>query len=223
MFKLKELTKWESGVGPYTHIVWHHSLTEDGETLNDFEAIKRYHKNHWRWRDIGYNIVIERDGPEGKVVAKWGRPLGVSGAHCKENRRNYTSVGICFVGNYDIGSGEILSAEHFEVAKEVVTALEKELGILVHERHSDHATYKSCPGSAFPFDALVDYVSTIKVQEVLHYDDVDGTAWSADAVITMINKSIMVGDGNKFRPKDNITREELAQVIYNLLNELGKL
>ena len=174
--KIQELEVWEKNVGPYTHIVWHHSLTKDGATVNDYKAIKHYHIYHNGWRDIGYNILIEREGAEGKVVAKWGRPLGMSGAHCKENHRNYNSIGICIVGNYDKGSGEKLSEEHFKVANDVVESLNRYLNAnLIHERHSDNAPYKTCPGSAFPFNKLVEGFQ-------VRYTDIDKSAWYYDAV-----------------------------------------
>jgi N-acetylmuramoyl-L-alanine amidase len=48
--------------------------------------------------------------------------------------------------------------------------------------------------------------------------------WAQTAVKTMHDLGIMVGDdeGN-FRPKDPLTREEAAQLVYNLLKNLGKI
>lgn len=209
MFKINSLSKWESGVGPYKSIVWHHSLTEDGDTLNDYAAIKRYHKNVRGWRDIGYNIIIERDGPNGAVVAKWGRPLGMSAAHCKQNRRNYNSIGICIVGNYDIGSGEELTPEHFLVAKEVVDVLENFLQVeLQHEKHSDHATYKTCPGSAFPFEALVNYVKQKNI-------DTDVSKWAKESW----DKAVANGINDGLGAKNNVTEEQLV-VFFDRLGLL---
>ena len=47
--------------------------------------------------------------------------------------------------------------------------------------------------------------------------------WAKSAIQTVIDKKIMVGDGNgKFLPDDKITRAEVAQTITNLLKYLGK-
>lgn len=47
--------------------------------------------------------------------------------------------------------------------------------------------------------------------------------WAEKAIKEMIDKKIMVGDGDgNFRPNDNITRAEVAQTISNLLDYLGK-
>jgi hypothetical protein len=220
MFDVQQLDQYELGVGPYTHCVWHHSLTEDGVRLNDYASILKYHTNVYGWRTIGYNIIIERDGALGKVVAKWGRPLGMQGAHCSSARRNFNAVGICFVGDYDIDSGETLTQEHFEVAREVILAIECALGTtLIHERHNLHATYKTCPGSAFPFKELINYITAAP----LNYKDVSADAWYHDAVLFNIKHRLMVGDGDTFRPDEPMTRAEQAQVNYNLLKALGKV
>jgi len=42
------------------------------------------------------------------------------------------------------------------------------------------------------------------------------SAWARDAVKYCNDSKLMVGDSKKFRPKDNITREEMAQILYNL-------
>lgn len=47
--------------------------------------------------------------------------------------------------------------------------------------------------------------------------------WAKDSIQSMIDKKIMVGDGNgTFRPDGNITRAEVAKTIDNLLKYLGK-
>lgn len=55
-----------------------------------------------------------------------------------------------------------------------------------------------------------------------YFDDLEGkeaSDWSADAITFVKNTQTMVGDPDgKFRPKDLVTREELAQTIYNYDN-----
>ena len=55
-----------------------------------------------------------------------------------------------------------------------------------------------------------------------YFDDLEGkeaSDWSADAIKFVKNTQTMVGDPDgKFRPKDLVTREELAQTIYNYDN-----
>ena len=55
-----------------------------------------------------------------------------------------------------------------------------------------------------------------------YFDDLEAkeaSDWSADAIKFVKNAATMVGDPDgKFRPKDLVTREELAQTIYNYDN-----
>lgn len=81
-----------------THIVIHHSLTEDGDTVN-WGAIRRYHMVERGWTDIGYHFGIERIAGAYEVML--GRMPDQEGAHCKELNMNKRAFGICCVGNFD--------------------------------------------------------------------------------------------------------------------------
>lgn len=63
---------------------------------------------------------------------------------------------------------------------------------------------------------------TYKKEEIKVKTDYS-THWAKSAIQTVVDKKIMVGDGNgNFRPDDKITRAEVAQTITNLLKHLGK-
>lgn len=55
------------------------------------KEIKHWHVNERGWSDIGYHLVIKRDGS-----FENGRPLDINGAHAKGY--NHRSIGICLVG-----------------------------------------------------------------------------------------------------------------------------
>lgn len=104
------------------YIILHHSLTEDGKTVN-WNAIRDYHMS-WRFEgnviteaegnaliakgvqgveppdsDIGYNFGVEDTGAKDRLpVFERGRSLYVPGAHAKGFNTN--GIGICVVGNY---------------------------------------------------------------------------------------------------------------------------
>lgn len=68
----------------------------------------------------------------------------------------------------------------------------------------------------------ITYKEEEKVATTTKKNDYTGH-WGEAAIEKMVEKKIMVGDGNgTFRPDDTITRAEVAQTISSLLNYLGK-
>jgi len=130
-----------------THIIVHHSLTEDGSTVS-WNAIRKYHLAQG-WIDIGYHFGIERIGDVYEILA--GRMMNETGAHTVG--MNSCSMGICCVGNFDISP---LPTEQLDT----LVKLTKTLMVLFSipkehvKRHSDYASYKSCPGTQFPWDTF---------------------------------------------------------------------
>lgn len=137
----------------WTHIIIHHSLTQDGQTVS-WEAIRQYHIKEQGWRDIGYHFGIELL-PDGAYHILTGRPLNETGAHCKEEGMNGKSIGFCFVGNYDEDrppSAMLVKAAAY------IQGLMDVFGIIPANvrGHRDYATYKSCPGRKFRMDEFRD-------------------------------------------------------------------
>ena len=137
----------------WTHIIIHHSLTEDSKTVS-WDAIRKYHIENQGWADIGYHFGIEM-GPNGKYMIIGGRPLNRVGAHCKEEHMNSVGIGFCFVGNFDIITPPTpLLVEGGKYIK----GLMDEFGIIPANvrGHRDYATYKSCPGNKFDMSIFRD-------------------------------------------------------------------
>lgn len=76
-------------------IIIHCSATTEGF---DFDAtdIDAWHRERG-FTQIGYHYVVRLDG----TVEK-GRPEAVMGAHCKEQKMNYISIGVCYIGGLDM-------------------------------------------------------------------------------------------------------------------------
>ncbi len=164
----------------WTHIIVHHSATKDGK-VNDWDAIRHYHMSYRidgtsvtvkeferrllvkegkrferPWTDIGYHYGIERAGDV--FVLQLGRPLDRAGAHTVG--MNHCAIGICCVGNYDIGPPpEEMIAMLVDLLKELCEQYGIPVGNI--QRHSDYAP-KTCPGTQFDLEAV-----KTKVQEAM--------------------------------------------------------
>lgn len=121
--KKKDLEGWGFASNPslISYIVIHHSLTQDGKTV-EWNGIRHFHTS-WRfggdiiteqkarelqnqglhveapWRDIGYHFGVEQVKDDYQVML--GRPLDMRGAHVGDGSFNNKSIGICLVGNFD--------------------------------------------------------------------------------------------------------------------------
>lgn len=81
------------------YIIVHHTGTSRDTTT--FRGVDNYHKRKWNFKSslghyIGYQYFIEADG---KVTQ--GRADTDAGAHTKEQRMNYRSIGICLAGHFN--------------------------------------------------------------------------------------------------------------------------
>ena len=146
-------------------IILHHSLTADSKTVS-WGAIRRYHTSYTLngsilskkeadryiesglyirkpWRDIGYHFGIELIGNSYEILV--GRMPNIQGAHCRGNNKD--SIGICFVGNYDI---TLPSDKMITKGIQLVVWLCKTYNISSENifGHCDFSS-KTCPGKKF--------------------------------------------------------------------------
>jgi len=128
-------------------IILHHSLTKDGKTVS-WNAIRQYHLGKG-WNGIGYHFGIELVGNRYEILI--GRLPTEIGAHCRGVNR--TSLGICFIGNFDI---EEPSGEQLVVGRNLVRSL-MEVFNIPKEWVKGHNEYsqKSCPGKKFPLGEFI--------------------------------------------------------------------
>lgn len=127
------------------YIILHHSLTKDSKTVS-WGAIRKYHVNMCRWRDIGYHFGLESIYDHYEILT--GRMLNDTGAHCKA--MNTISIGICFVGNFDETQPPL---EQWWKGIKLVRSL-CEVFSIPYENVKGHCDFsqKSCPGKLFDMD-----------------------------------------------------------------------
>lgn len=132
------------------HIIIHHSLTADSQTVS-WDAIRWYHRS-LGWTDIGYHAGIELVGNRYEILL--GRMLEQPGAHTVG--MNDRSVGICMVGNFDLGPPR---AAQLDLLVRYVRSVMGLLEIPVERvtRHSDYAS-KTCPGLQFPWAHFIERI-----------------------------------------------------------------
>ena len=132
-------------------IILHHSLTKDSETVS-WQAIRDWHINHEKYREIGYHFGLELVQSHGHIKPRHeilvGRMPNDSGAHCKQMGMNRQSLGICFVGNFDDGKPP---TEMWLMGLKFVRALMDiyEIPRQNVKGHREFCDYKSCPGYFF--------------------------------------------------------------------------
>ena len=135
-----------------TCIIVHHSLTADSGTVS-WSAIRHYHIIEKGWMDIGYHAGVELAGAE--YEAMLGRPWDFIGAHCEGHNRD--SLGICFVGNFDIAPPPdaqlALGAKVIKLWMRLFNI--SSLNIYRHSQFAD----KTCPGTKFDMAQLLEMVN----------------------------------------------------------------
>ena len=133
-------------------VICHHSLTKDSGSVS-WGAIRRYHTKTLKWAGIGYHAGVELvlSGQEVNYEILMGRMWDRSGAHTRG--QNGDSLGICFVGNYDIIPPP---KKMLMIGAKVIALWLRLFNLSIDNIYSHHHfnAYKSCPGTYFDMEYL---------------------------------------------------------------------
>jgi hypothetical protein len=122
--------------------VHHSAMTAPGAGAADAQIllIQSSHQSGRGWADIGYHFLID---PEGGV---WeGRPLSRQGAHAGSPSTNTGNIGVCLLGNFELGP---VPPRQVEALLDVLDSLTSWFG-LSPDAVQPHNYFKSstlCPG-----------------------------------------------------------------------------
>lgn len=205
-------------------IVLHHSVTRMTSTIEqektDWEMIKNIGISKHGIPDYHFGVGVSGNiyigGSLKYAVAhmgidKWDKPQHSSGVN------NQNSFAICSMGNF----------EEYEMGEKQISGIVKcirnlkisysKLFIMLHRE----LVATACPGYHFPYQEIFRILQGGTMETPI-FPDVEIKRWSYPAIKKVYDVGIMKGDENGFRPQDQVTREELAQVIANLLKYLEK-
>ncbi|SMB95291.1 N-acetylmuramoyl-L-alanine amidase [Desulfonispora thiosulfatigenes DSM 11270] len=188
-------------------IILHHSATDGGT----FESIKRYHMQTNGWRDIGYHYLIEQDGSLHK-----GRAENDTGAHCKEQRCNFTSLGICLVGNFDKYEP---NQKQLDTLDKLLKDIFNRYGKLSIYTHNHFAGYKTCPGTRFPMDKVINraHSNNTGVSEV-------AKSWqqqTGEKAIDSLAKKGLIANSKDWKGKDLLNENTPLWLFFEMMNRIS--
>ncbi|AKO96839.1 Negative regulator of beta-lactamase expression [Marinovum algicola DG 898] len=134
-----------------TEIIVHASATRPAwlarrPITDKLAEIRRWHTLDRGWSDIGYHLLIDRDG----TVAA-GRPLERTGAHVRG--RNTGTIGLCLIGGHGAAETDAFhdnfTLQQNAALKAQIALLQARFGALRVTGHNQYAA-KACPGFLLP-------------------------------------------------------------------------
>lgn len=215
--KLEEIEPWvlaqNMGDAPANLICHHHTYIPTLAQWKGMESLlaifRYYERKGWR-KGVGPHVFVADNGI---YIATHPRHDGIGVAGF-----NHRVIHIECIGNFD---NKPLGGQQLENLYVLNRALAKNPGIPInrskHFFHRDKSP-KSCPGKANTKELLIDKsIAKPKPKEEPKVKDYKGR-WSEPFIDEIIRLGIMKGyaDGT-FRPATNVTREELAKVIYETI------
>lgn len=115
-------------------IVWHMTQTPPDMECG-IDLVRQWHLERG-FSDVGYHYLIRKDG-----TLEYGRPLWITGAHCKG--KNANSIGIAYEGGWD--GRDDRTEEQIDKMHELMASLTQVFGALDVFGHYEFDEKKTCP------------------------------------------------------------------------------
>ena len=139
------------------HIVLHTAAWPGDPSAED---IRRVHVGENGWSDIGYHFVIRKDG---SIEA--GRAENEVGAHCRADRMNYRSIGICLSGHHDHESLQGMQRSSlFHLCLKLMDRYEISPDNVIG--HREAGANKTCPGKLVDMDKIRKSLQQLQRDEI---------------------------------------------------------
>lgn len=199
-------------------IVIHHSATPFNSSIsalkeNCLHWLSEDRRRYWisRGYQADYHYFITSNG---EIFT--GQPESLASFHCGDDYWNEHSLAVCCIGNLDNSK---MPDKMLDALVKQVSILEMKYKCVIKLHREIVAT--ACPGRFFRYQEFLKKLKEGNMDNV-QFKDVDPKRWSYPAIKKVASLGIMRGDEKGFRPFDKITREEIAQVIKNLLDYFGE-
>ena len=209
------------------YIILHHSATDYEQNKDDIDGkvigkticdrAQEKWKKEFPAYICDYHFIIGHTGEVFKA-----QPIEQPAWHCTNYQANLVSIGICFLGNFE---NIEMSTKQFNAGVKLIKTLMKEYNIPLINilRHRDvvsdishTANSTECPGKNFPYVHLLD-----ALRDGEPFFDIGEDYPYINEVKTLKQLSIIKGDGyGNLRPKEYITREEVALIAYRIIKQL---
>ena len=145
---------------------------------------------------VGYHGSLFKGQPEKQVCPHVGYDQNENSIH------NWNALGVCCMGNFE---EEFMKPSQFQTLVDLLRELKTKYSIPNFHILPHNAIIPTlCPGEHYPYNEIINSISE--------------KPWYDEAVQFCIQKGIMTGDEDGFRPDDPVLRAELASVLFRMYN-----
>ena len=222
---------WRNGSPSYARDGVHMGVVHHTATSNSYSDAKavmrsmyRYHTQSLGWSDLGYNLVVDREGNvyEGRAG---GLDRGVIGAHARGY--NTGSFGVSVIGNYenvDAPAAAMRALEQVVIWQSTIYGIDPDgwtnktngswTQTLVGHRQVGNT---ACPGRIQNHLPALRTATSEQVQAAaVPFPDTTGT--HREAVLELAEAGVINGCAdNLFCPADGLTRGQMASLLSRAL------